>query len=835
MISKIVALGNVGRFINFQQSQDFEIRTKVKPNNCNIIFGFNGSGKSTISNVLSLFGTPSFTKNKDRVLQSITRDSSSNVDIKILLQNSKKLIWNSPALSQLPSLYVFNTNFVFDHVLNGVRKFMGTSEALTTPELKNINTKIEELKTVKLAAKAEKERLDEEFKKIRDRLSKDFNEKISAARLTYNVLASSELPSQTMEELEKQRELLLSEYEQSIKSTEIAEHVEQLQKMNLHIIDLDVVDIKLLLKKKISQLSKSALEQRIKDVQSKLVEGQSGIVVEDWFRYGKKILELPDTLHCPLCNSDLTGRLNLVLQDFDEYFGKEYDWYINRISEFIKQIDLIISEIGILSVNIDAIRALHSSYKKLLPDLHFVKPDIQRIKDVLSSIRQCLEQKLNNISTLPNISQEDIDFVAQFNFDLSVIVKFKADLLNKLQNIAPRKLEVIVNEIKNVYRGIAINEFNNLNSTNSTLEDYLNKNRMLEVIDTMDPNDERGLLFWNNKKITELSKIKAESAGINMFLKIMGIDTFTVDLRDKQGDETKDIVIKYNISASEKSEYCLSDGEKTALGFAYFLSKFESEVTEEQRANAIVVIDDPISSLDENRLYSTSHLITDVFKGVKQLIVLSHNFLFLKFFNAIYGGSPKHFFINKDVLGSLPEELKNFETTYFYMLRDIQKFNAGLTEYNSARKYLPNFIRRVLETFLSFKFSILNSASNLNRSPDLHEFIAIMGNNGYNDDLIQKLKKIIDITNKQSHGSVQSFTGNYSYISEEELKQISTWAIEIMVALDSMHMTCVENFDLVEQNSGITQEEQEQIESGRAVKVSEPTVTCVIANTEFVP
>ena len=49
--------------------------------------------------------------------------------------------------------------------------------------------------------------------------------------------------------------------------------------MNLHIIDLDVVDIKLLLKKKISQLSKSALEQRIKDVQSKLVEGQSGIVV----------------------------------------------------------------------------------------------------------------------------------------------------------------------------------------------------------------------------------------------------------------------------------------------------------------------------------------------------------------------------------------------------------------------------------------------------------------------------------------------------------------------------------------------------------------------------
>lgn len=835
MISKIVALGNVGRFINFQQSQDFDIRTKVKSNNCNIIFGFNGSGKSTISNVLALLGAPSFTKNKDRVLQSITRDSSSNINIKILLQNSKNLIWTPSTLAQLPQLYVFNTNFVFDHVLNGVRKFMGTSESLTTPELQNINTKIEELKTVKSAAKTEKERLDEEFKKIRDRLSKDFNEKISAARLTYNPLVDSELPSQTMEDLEKRREVLLSEYEQSIKSTEIAEHIEQLQKMNLHTIDLDVVDVNLLLKKKVSQLSKSALEQRIKDVQSKLVEEQSGVVIEDWFRYGKKILELPDISHCPLCNSDLTGQLNLILQDFDGYFGKEYNSYLNKMSEFIKRIDLISSELVLLSVNIDAICALHSNYKKLLPNLHFVRPDIKRMEMVLSSIKQCLEQKIKNISMLPDISQKDIDFVAKFNLDLSVIVKLKADLLNTLQNIAPRKLELIVGEIKKVYRGIAINEFNNLNSTNSTLEDYLNKNHMLEVIDTTDPNDKRGLLFWNNKKITELSKIKAESAGINMFLKIMGIDTFTVDLRDKQGDETKDIVIKYNISVSEKSEYCLSDGEKTALGFAYFLSKFESEVTEEQRDNAIVVIDDPISSLDENRLYSTAHLIKDVFKEVKQLIVLSHNFLFLKFFNAIYGGNPKHFFINKNVLGPLPEELKNFETTYFYMLGDIKKFNAGLTEYNSTRKYLPNFIRRVLETFLSFKFAILNSASSPNRSPDLHEFIEIMENNGYGDNLIKKLKRIIDITNKQSHGSVQNFTDNYSYISEEELKQISTWAIEIMEALDSMHMTYVEKFETVKQNSSITQEEQEQIDAGRAVKLAESTATSVIANTEFVP
>ena len=90
MIKKIIELKNIGRFVNFQQMQDFTIRVKEHSNNCNIIFGFNGSGKSTISNVLSLFGDGSFSKNKPGVLHDITRDES---DIPTLKSTYFFLFW----------------------------------------------------------------------------------------------------------------------------------------------------------------------------------------------------------------------------------------------------------------------------------------------------------------------------------------------------------------------------------------------------------------------------------------------------------------------------------------------------------------------------------------------------------------------------------------------------------------------------------------------------------------------------------------------------------------------------------------------------------------------
>ena len=335
---------------------------------------------------------------------------------------------------------------------------------------------------------------------------------------------------------------------------------------------------------------------------------------------------------------------------------------------------------------------------------------------------------------------------------------------------------------------------------------YVEKQKRISIISTADPSDDRGILFHENRRREELKKIKLESKSISRILECMGINHFVIDINEDAIDEN--IVIRYSNSGTDKNKLrnSLSEGEKTALAFAYFLSKFNNERgSGEKIKESTIVIDDPISSLDENRLYSTAYLIRDNFKLAKQLIVISHNFLFLKFFNASFDGRKNYLFIDGEKLSELPEEMQNFESPYFYMLKIIMQYanNSDSMSYNDAKKYLPNYIRRVLETFLSFKFAKIANRPGGRRSPGLNEFDneidSIELGDTEKNNLKAQIAKIVKITDQHSHGNAQLTEENF-YISEGELKILSQSAISIIDTLDSVHKAVVSLDILVRRN-----------------------------------
>ena len=199
--------------------------------------------------------------------------------------------------------------------------------------------------------------------------------------------------------------------------------------------------------------------------------------------------------------------------------------------------------------------------------------------------------------------------------------------------------------------------------------------------------------------------------------------------------------------------------------------------------------------MDENRLYSTAYIISTVFGGIKQLIVLSHNFLFLKYFNNL-SVKANCLLLEQTSLSVVPEELENFETPYYYMLGSISDFVKGTVSYNDARKYLPNYIRRVLETFMSFKFSLIrNSKGNRKHSPALIGFVDSIEVTEFEEstksDLKEKVISINSICDAHSHGNAQHTQENY-YISANDLMLLAKNAISVIETMDSMHK---QNFD----------------------------------------
>ena len=71
----------------------------------------------------------------------------------------------------------------------------------------------------------------------------------------------------------------------------------------------------------------------------------------------------------------------------------------------------------------------------------------------------------------------------------------------------------------------------------------------------------------------------------------------------------------------------LSEGDKRTLAFAFFIA---SILTDQNLDKRIVVIDDPMSSLDINRKQYTRTTLKTIFNKTEQLIVLAHDLYFIR-------------------------------------------------------------------------------------------------------------------------------------------------------------------------------------------------------------
>lgn len=789
-IKKIVGLNNLGKFSQFAHNVEFKYG---QGDNVNIIFGFNGSGKTTISNAISFFGDNSFISEdeKKKIFDDLKANDQSHVELCIENTNVKYPS-NTPKSKKI---YVFNPNFVITHIFDGSRgkakKFSKNRAEFTTPEIEAINAKISTLEKEQKEIEQLKTALDNSYDRVKNLYKTEFNNKITGKRLSYPDLVNASLPLKTIPDSENDLAQLLHDYQLGQKQTEITTDIISLRSLTIEEFKVDFTDIQDKLNKEIAQLSKEALERKITATQALYDNDEYKGSVQRWYRFGKDILEKGKEngqYRCPLCSSDLTSSLEGLLSDFQGFFDKSYEDFIGSANKTINDLENILNIIVNQKSAIQSFEKIRLKYLSLLPESAIDAIAELKIEESIKSIISALKSKCQNIQSkpvLPNETEADIEIYSTGIINAKDILKTSIAKLDT-KAINP---DTVADKVKKAYIDLTLLKFDlGDNNKGGCIKIYQDAIKQLSSINT---DTAVGLPYWKSQLNEEIKKLKIESKSIEKYLYKLGIEHFIVDISDS---DEENVIIKYKNSAVEKSHMknCLSEGEKTALAFAYFLSKFENEVTSsDDIGTSVVVIDDPISSLDENRLYSTAILIKETFVNVRQLLVLSHNFLFLKFFNA-YCDKSTCLFLSDGKLDELPEELKNFETPYYYMLRKIEQYVAqDERNYNQAKLYMPNFIRRVLETFLSFKFSKIVS-KRYNGSPGLNEFDTNIDETTYEESTKSELKatiaEIVKITNSHSHGNAQHQQES-CYISEAELLKLAQNTICVIEKMDNLHLS----------------------------------------------
>lgn len=182
------------------------------------------------------------------------------------------------------------------------------------------------------------------------------------------------------------------------------------------------------------------------------------------------------------------------------------------------------------------------------------------------------------------------------------------------------------------------------------------------------------------------------------------------ELRVVVSDEKRFQIVRGSVVAKNMSE-----GEKTAIAFAYFITRVQDG--RHPLADTRIVIDDPISSLDANHLFNTYALIKTQLVGCRQFFLSTHSFEFFNLIRDWVADDEKDtkkpqadwkkwgvFLVKRTddrqaVLEEIPKELLKFKSEYHYLFSTLYNFDkAGAGDFDCLLS-LPNIVRRFMEAF----------------------------------------------------------------------------------------------------------------------------------------
>ncbi len=227
----------------------------------------------------------------------------------------------------------------------------------------------------------------------------------------------------------------------------------------------------------------------------------------------------------------------------------------------------------------------------------------------------------------------------------------------------------------------------------------------------------------------------------------------------------------------------LSEGEVTFITFLYYYHLTKGSLKENDISkNKVLVIDDPISSLDSNILFIVSVLVKDLIKktmeektNIKQVIILTHNTYFYKEITLLeydlkrYQGKYSFWIIKKD---NNISKIKNYKenpikSSYELLWQEVKQAK----ENNISCVSLQNVMRRIIEYYFRIlggfehNHNLSECFEDIREQQVCNSFISWFndGSHGISDDLFAQSQDISIETYLKVFENIFKITGHEAH------------------------------------------------------------------------
>jgi len=339
-------------------------------------------------------------------------------------------------------------------------------------------------------------------------------------------------------------------------------------------------------------LQKTAISQIIEAL-------RSDDEISKWVECGLILHKEKNLTTCAFCNQIIPQDR---LRDLEDHFNEDYQKLIEAIRQLLKRLETKKSK----TTFPDASNFYDDLVNKYLAKKKEAETSVQSFNQNLNAVIFVLEQKEQKPFSkfnLPNLTLIKNAFFQEIN---EIITQHNSKTDN---------FENEVDKNKKTLEMHYIAEF--IGSYNESLGEI----KMLE-------SEYSNLVKIIEEKEKEIQKLKENLISHHIPAQQINKDLEQFlgrsDIQLRSADEKEG----YQITRNGEIAKDLSEGEKTALAIVYFLTKINEESFDLK--NGIIVIDDPVSSLDSSRIFQAFGFIKESIKTAGQLFILTHHFDFFR-------------------------------------------------------------------------------------------------------------------------------------------------------------------------------------------------------------
>jgi wobble nucleotide-excising tRNase len=407
----------------------------------------------------------------------------------------------------------------------------------------------------------------------------------------------------------------------------------------------------------------------------------------DWVRAGMRYMDLSDE-QCPFCQQSLSRALGDEIRSyFDETYARDMSELSQVRSSYERQSTDLIARLNAIQ---------QSGHQHI--DRERIQAEIAQLSSVLDANLSLLDGKAREPSapiTLAPISEVVAAVMEHLAAANQKVGAHNALLDNLAQEQASLRAEI--------WRCV-------LAESDAVIRQYTGRRRGLdtavasltEQIDTAEVElaEVRRLLRQLEARVTSvLPTVNA----INRTLESFGFSSFRLAQSEQS---TRYQIVRPDGADAARS---LSEGERSFVTFLYFYHSIRGSLSESGTTeDRVIVIDDPVSSLDSDVLFIVSTLIKQLVdeahtgRGhIKQIIILTHNIYFHKevsFDQKRRGGQLRNsetFWVVRKMDGV--SEVKSYDhnpikTSYQLLWEEVRNPNR-------SKATIQNTLRRIVENY----------------------------------------------------------------------------------------------------------------------------------------